>query len=374
MSELYLKTFNLPDLGEGLSEAEIVAWHVAAGDHVVTDQPLVSVETAKAVVEIPSPQSGRIETIYGAPGEMVNIGSPLVTFEKDDGTSPDAIVGELPHTDVPARHVERSRPQVQRPGIRVAPAVRRLAAELEVNLSSLNGSGVEGAITREDVQQAAEAGMSFPGGEPVRGPRRAMAQLMSKAGREVVHATVTDSAVIDLWEEDEDPTVRLIQAIAAGCKAEPRLNAWFDGGSNKILIHQDLDLGIAMDTPEGLFVPVLRGVQDHSVESLRAQLEQLKDGVRNRTLTPQQLTGQTLTLSNFGMLAGRYASLVVAPPQVAILGAGRIEDRVIVRSNDTVVAPVLPLSLSFDHRAVTGGDATRFLAAVIGSLEGRSQL
>ncbi len=373
MSEPRMTVFSLPDLGEGLTEAEIVAWHVAIGDHVVADQPLVSVETSKAVVEIPSPQSGRIEMLFGEPGAVINTGSPLVTFEAEDGASSDAIVGELPHADKPTPSVSKAGRRAPRPGVQAPPAVRRLAAELGVNLSDVSGTGVDGTPTREDVKLAAEAGAAFSGGEPLRGARRVMAQVMAKAGREVVHATVTDCAVIDSWASDDDPTVRLIEAITAGCRAEPVLNAWFDGAVNRILIHRNINLGIAVDAPGGLYVPVLRNVQDQSADDLRTQLQDLKTGVHKRTLAPEQLTGQTITLSNFGMLAGRHASLIVAPPQVAILGAGRIADRIIVQDGKPVVARVLPLSLSFDHRAVTGGDATRFLAAVIHSLEGGSE-
>jgi len=365
-----MSTFQLPDLGEGLTEAEIVSWHVAAGDHVVADQPLVSVETAKAVVEIPSPQSGRIETLFGEPGDMVAIGSALVGFGEEGAAGTDSIVGQLPHSEhvqPPQRRVPQQRQQAR---VRAAPATRRLAVELNVELGKIKGSGPGGTITEDDVRTFATGAAGFSGGEPLRGPRRVMAQLMAKAGREVVTATVTDVAIIDTWSDADDPTVRLIQAIGAACTAVPRLNAWFNGTANTLLIHDKVDLGIAVDTADGLFVPVLRDMQQQTSEGLRLRLDELKRGVHKRTLAPADLTGQTITLSNFGMMAGLHASLVVAPPQVAILGAGRIEERMVVCDHKPVVARVLPLSLSFDHRAVTGGDATGFMAAVIFSLEG----
>ncbi len=364
-----MSTFQLPDLGEGLTEAEIVSWHVAAGDHVVADQPLVSVETAKAVVEIPSPQSGLIETLFGEPGDIVAIGSTLVVFEEDGVAGSDAIVGELPQTKSaqPPTRVVPKRPQQAL--VQASPATRKLARELDVELAKVNGSGPGGTITAEDVRAFAAAAVGFSDGIPLRGPRRAMAQLMTKAGREVVPATVTDVANIDTWDQSDDPTVRLIEAVGAACAVVPRLNAWFNGASSTLLIHDKVDLGIAVDTADGLFVPVLKDVQKQTPDDLRMQLDELKQGVNKRSLAPADLTGQTITLSNFGMMAGLHASLVVAPPQVAILGAGRIEERVVVRNHKPVVAHVLPLSLSFDHRAVTGGDATAFLAAVIASLQ-----
>lgn len=364
-----MRTFQLPDLGEGLTEAEIVSWHVSAGDHVVADQPLVSVETAKAVVEIPSPQSGRIESLHGDPGDVVAIGSTLVAFEEDGGIGADAIVGELPHAKIAAPSRLKPTQRLRKARVQAAPATRKLAAELNVDLSQVRGSGPGGTITEYDVRSSAGGTAGFSGGEPLRGPRRAMAQLMARAGREVVPATVNDFAVIDSWTDVEDPTVRLIEAIGAACQVAPRLNAWFDGALNTLLIHDKVDLGLAVDTAEGLFVPVLTNIQQQTPETLRQNVDAAKQGVQKRTLSPSDLKGQTITLSNFGMMAGQYASLVVAPPQVAILGAGRIEERMIVREHKPVVARVLPLSLSFDHRAVTGGDATEFLAAVITSLQ-----
>ncbi len=363
-----MKTFDLPDLGEGLTEAEIVAWHVAAGDHVVADQPLVSVETAKAVVEIPSPQSGRIDALYGEVGDIIGIGRPLVQFDTDGTENTETVVGELPH-DVEEPPTRAAWSMTRRPAPRASPAVRSLARELGIDLQTVSGSGPGGVVTADDVRAQIKTSSVFAGGESLRGPRRTMAQIMARAGRETVPATVTDFAVIDTWGNDQDPTVRLIVAIVAGVEAEPRANAWFDGLENRLLVHSTVDLGIAVDTKDGLFVPVLRDAGSQTPEALRDRLEDLKRAVKVRSVAPDELTGQTMTLSNFGMMAGVHASLVVAPPQVAILGAGKIEDRAIARDRKLIVARTLPLSLSFDHRALTGGDATRFLAAAIGSLE-----
>jgi pyruvate dehydrogenase E2 component (dihydrolipoamide acetyltransferase) len=353
-----MTTFRLPDLGEGLQEAEIVAWHVSPGDHVVADQPLVSVETAKAVVEIPSPAAGRIARIYGKVGDIVPVGSPLVDYGDDDTTGSQTVVGALPH-----EAETKSEARGPATDLKVAPAIRRLARELSVDLKNLHGSGPGGSIAEADVREAAERDGNREG-EPLRGPRRSMAQAMAEAGREVVPATLTDDADVTRWLAGDDPTVRLIAALVEACRAEPSLNAWYDGKNERRILHHHVDLGVAMDTADGLFVPVLRRAETLPASDVRKAIDDLKDQVSNR-----RLIGQTITLSNFGAIAGRYASLVVIPPQVAILGAGRIEERIVAVDSTATVRAVLPLSLTFNHRAVTGGEAARFLGTVIASLE-----
>lgn len=196
-----MSTFKLPDLGEGLQDAEIVAWHVSQGDHVVADQPLVSVETAKAVVEIPSPQSGHIAKLLGKPGDVVEIGADLVEFSEEASTDPGAIVGELP---------------TKQTRTRATPAVRRLAGKLGVDLATVDGSGPGGSITSADVEQAAQPLLEGVTVERLSGVRRAMAQAMSKSGTEIVPATVTDEVDINHWPDDADITIRLVRAIEAG--------------------------------------------------------------------------------------------------------------------------------------------------------------
>lgn len=366
--------FNLPDLGEGLQEAEIVSWHVGAGDHVVADQPLLSVETDKAVVEIPSPQSGRIKSVHGGPGDIVRIGEPLAEFEvagasKDAGT----VVGQVPDeaaTDdkAEAKPLQAKAGPLAASGIRAAPAVRALAQRLGVDLALVGGSGPEGAITSADVERAAATLAGAGPVEPLRGVRRAMARNMARAHAEVVPATVTDVADIDAWTRGTDVTLRLIRGIAAACAAEPALNAWYLGRDEGRRLNARVDVGIAMDTEDGLFVPVLRDVANRRSEDLRRGLERMKGDVRRRSVPLEELRGATITLSNFGMFGGQHAALVVLPPQVAILGAGRIHDQVVPRDGTPSVRRCLPLSLTFDHRAVMGGEAARFLATVIADL------
>jgi len=359
-----MSTFVLPDLGEGLQEAELVAWHVGEGDHVVADQPLVSVETEKAVVEVPSPQDGKIARLCVQPGERVKVGGPLVEFEEGPRTDTGTIVGELSAQPPP---VPQAAPQA--PVVKAAPAVRALAQRLGVDLAQVAASGPGGAVTSADVERAARAQTSAGPVEPLAGVRRAMAVNMARSHAEIVPATVSDEADIAAWPPRSDVTIRLARAIAAGCAASPGLNAWYDGRTMERRLLKQIDLGLAVDTEDGLFVPVLRNIGGRDAADLRRGIEAMKKDVRARTVPVAELRGQTITLSNFGMFAGHFAALVIVPPQVAILGAGRITERPVVADGKLAAHRILPLSLTFDHRAVTGGEAARFLKAAIEDLE-----
>jgi Pyruvate/2-oxoglutarate dehydrogenase complex, dihydrolipoamide acyltransferase (E2) component, and related enzymes len=363
-----MKIFKLPDLGEGLMEAEIVQWHVAVGDEMEVDQPLVSVETAKAIVEIPAPYPGRINKLFGNAGDIIATGAPLVEF--DDGGKVDG--GTVVGTVKVGREVVEEGPSTvgkAAAGIRAIPAVRALARRLEVDLCMVTPSGPDGLITAADVQRVAKILSEVGPMEPLRGVRRAMARNMAQAHAEVVPVTLIEDADIDAWAPGTDVTIRLIRALIAACKAEPALNAWYDGHAMGRRVLKKIDLGIAVDTEEGLFVPVLRDVSRRDVEDLRRGIEALKADVKARKIPPEELRGATFTLSNFGMIAGRHASPIVLPPTVAILGAGRIRSEVVAVDRQGAVHWILPLSLTFDHRAVTGGEAGRFLAAIIKDLE-----
>jgi len=358
--------FCLPDLGEGLDEAEIISWHAGVGDHVVADQPLVSVETAKAIVEIPSPCSGHIAKRFGEPGDILKVGDPLVAFE--DGKRQDAatVVGQIPASPPDETQTE---PVTAGTPIRAAPAVRRQARELGIDLAQLTPSGTHGEITLHDLEGGVAGSKQSGSRQELRGPRRTMARNMARARDQVVPATLYDEADVEHWTSDADPTLRLAHAIAAACTREPILNAWLDQDAQALRIHDQVDLGIAIDTEQGLFVAVLRDVANRTNDDLRAGLERLEADVRERSIPPRELLGATITLSNFGTLGGRHAALVVVPPQVAIVGAGRMAPRAVVTDGDIVAHRMMPLSLTFDHRAVTGGEAARFLAAVKNALE-----
>jgi 2-oxoisovalerate dehydrogenase E2 component (dihydrolipoyl transacylase) len=363
--------FNLPDLGEGLPDAEIHEWFVKEGDRVNLDQLLVSMETAKAIVEIPCPQSGTVVKLFGKPGDLIKTGEPLVGFAAtttpriDNGT----VVGNLAEsTEVNADDFIIGSRQA---GLRVktTPAVRLLAKKLRVDLNTLRGSGEHGVITREDVQAAADKKTTPPEGyEALHGVRRAMLNSMIQSHKEVVPVSIFDEVDIQSWQAGSDITVRLIRAMVDACQQEPALNAWFDmaHGIRKSL---DVHLGLAMDTIEGLFVPVIYDAAKCSDEQLRQTINDYKQAVSERAIPPEKLKGATITLSNFGKFAGRFASPIIIPPTVAILAVGRLYQGAVAVEGKIAIHPILPLSLSFDHRAVTGGEATRFLGAMIASLQ-----
>ncbi len=372
-----MSLFKLPDLGEGLQEAEIVTWHVGEGDHVVADQPLVSVETEKAVVEVPSPWSGRIRTLFAQTGDTVAVGADLVDIEREIGADTGTVVGSVsPAAPAAAKPAQPQANVARGEVIKCTPAVRALARDLGVDLAAVAPTGEHGQVTREDVEAAASGSPAGQGPakpdlewQPVRGVRRAMARNMTASGRSVVPATIMDEADIHGWAEGTDVTMRLVRAIGAGVAASPGLNAWYDASGERLLIHPEVHLGIAVDTEGGLFVPVLNDIANRSVEDLKRGLEALKAAVRSRQIPLEHLKGQTITLSNFGTLGGRHAHLAIVPPQVAIAGAGRIVRKVVPDGENAVVHPVLPMSLTFDHRVVTGGEAARFLMALILDLE-----
>ncbi|MBA4242751.1 2-oxo acid dehydrogenase subunit E2 [Pseudomonas sp. GD04158] len=365
-----MKYFKLPDLGEGLQEAEIVEWHVKAGDTVKADQLLVSVETAKAIVDIPAPYDGVLVKTFGKEGDILHVGEPLAAYEgeADAGT----VVGRLEgggEAGADNFFVGAAPSTREHLAPRATPAVRQLARQLGVDLAAVQGSGADGLITRADVEGASQGARERFGGEKLRGVRRSMALNMARAHAEVVPVVIVGDADLHRWREARDPLVRIAQAIAVACEAEPVLNSWFDGKNLSIKRHAQLDLGIAVDTPDGLFVPVLRNVGARSAEDLKEGVARLRADVRARSIPPQEMMGATLTLSNFGTLFGRYANPVVVPPQVAIIGAGGIRDEPVAVDGQVVVHPILPLSLTFDHRAVTGGEAARFLKALVEALQ-----
>lgn len=360
-----MTVFHLPDLGEGLVEAEIVQWHVAPGDHVVADQPLLAVETEKAVVEIPSPQSGHVTKLLANVGQHVKVGAPLLTFEEGPHAETGTVMGEL---EAPASKRQDAAPIEGNVSVRATPAVRARARKLGVDLARIVPSGPNGAVTIADVENAASQTSSSTG-EMLRGARRSMALNMAHAWREVAHASLHDTADVERWSRGMDVTSRLIRAVVAGCASEPIMNATFDAGSLSLRHNPEIDLGLAIDSPDGLFVPVLRGVTQSSPEQWRGRIESAKKAVRERSLTPADLRAPTITLSNFGTIAGRHAALIVMPPQVAIVGAGRIAEHAVPRGGGFAFHRTMPISVTFDHRAISGGQAARFLRALLADLE-----
>lgn len=396
-----MTTFNLPDLGEGLPEAEIVEWHVKEGDNIVVDQPMVSVETAKAVVEVPSPLTGVVAKLHAQAGDIVATGAALIDFSGSaDTAAPEpkqapaakeakaqdnsaTVVGNVPTGGgLLEENVIIGGSRRRKGGrIKATPSIRTEAKRRGIDLSQVQPSGRNGQITANDLAgfksvsiaasrpPASRDGMAPGRTDTLRGPRRAMAQSMSKTRDEVAVCTIFDDADIDEWINKRDFTARLLRAMVAGCEAEPRLNGFFDAERLSHQIESRVDIAMAVDTDEGLIVPVIRNVEEKSLDDIRAAIADIKQATLNRTVSPQDMVNYTITLSNFGMLAGRYATPLMVTPTVAILGSGKLQHDVVAVMGGIEVHRRIPLSLSFDHRCITGGDACRFLAGVIKDLE-----
>ncbi|MCC4620564.1 2-oxo acid dehydrogenase subunit E2 [Xanthomonas cassavae CFBP 4642] len=498
------KTFHLPDLGEGLPDATIVEWFVKEGDSVRLDEPLVSMETAKAVVEVPSPFSGTVVKLAGAAGDVIVTGSMLAQFALDasqpqraDGQDTghghghggaqaqvhtpstgqsaagptERVVasdngGEIADADAGAdapserddagtvvgamqsSNAVQSEQAIAVGGVRAMPVVRALARKLRVDLAQVRATGPDGTVTLADVKQAAAAGTARPSpgaqgaptspaggrggqfaeggsangtaadgrdrpatapllppagegarradegsstrsplsasGKPMRtqspgtsvkgqpeqlkGVRRNMARVMADAHSKVVPTTLNDDADLHAWQPGNDVTVRLVRAIVRACQAVPALNAWFDGDALSRTLHHQVDIGIAVDTEEGLFVPALRNADMLNAHGIREGVNRLRQQVETRSIAASELSGYTISLSNFGMFAGRYATPVVVPPCVAIVAAGRARYQLVPVMGGVETHKVMPLSLTFDHRAATGGEAARFLRAMLDDL------
>jgi 2-oxoisovalerate dehydrogenase E2 component (dihydrolipoyl transacylase) len=332
--------------------------------------------------------------VYAGAGDIVPTGAPLVDFdEAAESTAPDpvkkeqsaaTVVGNMPTgNEVLKETAVAGRSRKNKTGrIKATPSVRTEARRLGVNLADVSPSGKNGQITIADLTQHQASPqepqksksptplINVPSGkaEPLRGPRRAMAQSMSLHRDEVARCTIFDDADINDWLNKKDFTVRVLRAMAAGCAAEPALNGFYDAASMSHQKESRVDVAMAVDTPDGLIVPVIRHVEAMSLEQIRVAVADLKKATIERTVAPQDMLNYTITLSNFGMLAGRYATPLMVPPTVAILGTGKLQHDVVAVMGGIEVHRRMPLSLTFDHRCVTGGDACRFLAAVIEDL------
>lgn len=365
--------FNLPDLGEGLLDAEIHEWFVKEGDSVKRDQPLVAMETAKAVVDVPAPEDGVIKKCYGDIGSIIKTGAPLIEFEAPANQSPKSstVVGKLEEThDANLHHLETSHIKHQLP--KATPQVRHLALSFGIDLKDVQASGEYGVITIDDVKKYHQQHQDMSHQlelviEPLKGVRRQMAKAMVESHQKVVPVTIFDEAVIQTDIPGFDISVKLIQAICHAAHVEPSLNAWFNGQERQLFKH--VNLGLAIDSPEGLFVPVIMNADTLTGSELRSEINRLKNGVMQRSLAPESFNLASISLSNFGKFAGKFANPIIVPPMVAILAVGRIFDAYTPATNGPIICQKIPLSLSFDHRAITGGEATRFLGAIITYLE-----
>jgi pyruvate dehydrogenase E2 component (dihydrolipoamide acetyltransferase) len=355
--------FKLPDLGEGLTEGEIGRWLVREGQEIAEDDPLVEIATDKTSVEIPSPASGTVARILVAEGEVVAVGTVLVVIGDPDDAPPE------PASPPAERDMSRS----QRPGhgsdgrVRATPLVRRLAQERGVDLATIAGTGPGGRITEQDVTAAAGAPAAAEGRrEKVRGVRRTIVEHLTKAHREVPAVTFVEEC--DFTGVDVRKLVALtLKAVAETLQELPELNARLEG--DEIVYLDRYDLGVAVQTPEGLLVPVVRGCDTRSVDELDADVRRLAEAARAGTLAPEELRDSTFTVTSAGRLGGLLVTPLVNHPEVGILGLHRIDDRPVVRDGEIVVRRIGNVSLSFDHRVVDGARAAEFTLGVIARLQ-----
>jgi pyruvate/2-oxoglutarate dehydrogenase complex dihydrolipoamide acyltransferase (E2) component len=366
-----VQAFKLPDLGEGLTEGEVARWLVTEGQEIREDDPLVEIQTDKATVEIPSPFTGTVLRILVPEGELAPVGATLVVIgepgEETEHGLASAAASEAPGDGVSQDVVaagSAARRAAQR--VQATPLVRRIAAELGVELDALAGSGPGGRITEEDVRSSAGAVKTDGRREKLRGIRRVVAEHMARAHREVPAVTWVEEC--DFERVPMDRLVAFVVKASAGALAEfPELNARLEG--DEIVYLDRYDIGVAVQTEHGLVVPVVRGVDSRTVDEVHEDLERLAEGARRGSLEPRELRDSTFTVTSAGKLAGLFQTPIVNHPEVAILSIGRIAPRAVVRGGDVVVRRTGAVAVSFDHRVVDGARAAEFGLSVIARLE-----
>jgi pyruvate/2-oxoglutarate dehydrogenase complex dihydrolipoamide acyltransferase (E2) component len=365
--------FKLPDLGEGLTEGEIARWLVAEGQEIAEDDPLVEVQTDKTTVEIPSPAGGKVARILVAEGDVVPVGTVLVVIGEDGAAAAPAEQPRAePAASVPAAAQGQSPSRGQEGRVRATPLVRRLAQELGVDLSSIAGTGPQGRVSEADVRQAATSGGLSPGHgqegwrEPLRGVRRLVAEHMARAHREVPPVTWVEEC--DFGNVDLKRLVpAVLKAVAESLQEFPELNARLDGDA--IVYLDRYDLGVAVQTEQGLVVPVVRAANEKGVDELAAEVERLAEAARIGKLDPEEVRGSTFTVTSAGKLGGLLTTPIVNHPEVAILSIGRVAERPVVRDGEIQARPVGTIAITFDHRVVDGARAAEFGLDVIRRLE-----
>jgi pyruvate dehydrogenase E2 component (dihydrolipoamide acetyltransferase) len=365
------RSFKLPDLGEGLTEGEIARWHVQVGDEIAEDDPLVDVQTDKATVEIPSPYAGTVLQILVAEGEIAPVGAVLVVV----GAAGEEVAEVAPAPrDGRPRGEDAAGSPAPAPGgtappgrARATPLVRKIAAELGVDLAAIAGTGPGGRITEEDVRGASGRPIAEEGRrEPLRGVRRVIAEHMARAHREVPPVT---------WVEECDfgavPREQLLATVVRACADAlvdfPELNARLEG--EEIVYLERCDIGVAVQTEQGLVVPVVRRCREHEVPEIQAEIDRLAEGARGGTLSPEELRGSTFTVTSAGKLAGLFQTPIVNHPEVAILSVGRIAPRPVVHDGEVAIREVGTIAVTFDHRVVDGARAAAFGLAVVDRLQ-----
>jgi pyruvate dehydrogenase E2 component (dihydrolipoamide acetyltransferase) len=385
--------FVLPDLGEGITEGEIRKWIVREGEVVNEHQTVLEIETDKAIVEVPSPRKGRVLEIKKEEGEIAKVGETLMTIalegeaaEQKPGVGEKgaeraksvSVVGVLPEEE-----------EEHKAELLATPAVRALARELGIRLETLKGSGPSGSITPEDVKRGAEKPVAAEDRLgpveriPIKGLRRTIARNLMIAQKTTVSVTSMDEAdITELWDLREREKKALqakgihltffpffIKAVQHSLAEHPLLNASVDEAKEEIIVKKYCNIGVAVDTPEGLMVPVIRDAGKKTILELASEIQELSRKARERKITLEEMKGSTFTITNYGHFGGIFATPVINYPDVAILGTGKISDKPWVKAGHIHIRKILPLSLTFDHRVTDGVDASLFLSKIINYLE-----
>ena len=389
--------FDLPDVGEGLSEGEIVHWHVGAGDAVKADQVIVDVQTDKAVVEIPAPVSGTVKSLGGQVGAMLPVGAMLAVIETDAAPAAEPPAKEDAAAPAPAPAEPPPAEAKTRKRALASPATRRLAVELGVDLAQVAGTGERGRVTRADVERAAQGAAEPPPAapepfapppaaapegadrvEPLRGLRRRIAQTMTAAWREIPHILTfheVDAAklvaarralIAEFAPEGVKPSYLpiVMKACAAALRAHPRFNASLNLEAGEVVYRRRVNIGFATATPDGLIVPVVHDADRKPILDLAREIAELAAAARARKVRPEQLRGGTFTISNYGSYGGHFGTPIIRPPEAAILGVGAIREAVVAVDGAPAVRPNLPLVVSTDHRLNDGEHLGAFAAAI----------
>ncbi len=395
------KEFKFPDVGEGITEGEIVKWFVKEGDEVKEHQALGEIETDKAIVEMPSPYSGVVLKIAPKEGDTVKVGDTLVVIgekgesvqetkpeEKKPEMKPAGVVGYLEEASE-----EETKPEVKQEGVLATPAVRKLAKELNVDLSKIKGTGPEGRITEEDVKAVKKEPelkimrkydmWGYIDRISLKGIRKVISEHMTKSAFTAPHVTHFDETDVtklaqvreEMKKEAEMKGIKLtylpfvVKAVIAGLKQYPRINASLDEGNETIIVKKYYNISIAADTEAGLMVPVIKGADQKSIYDIAREASELAEKCRNRTIDLMDLKGGSFTITNIGSIGGIFATPIINYPEVAILMTGKMFEKLVLEGDKIKVKKIMPLSLSFDHRVVDGADAARFVNVVKENLE-----
>ncbi|MDR3513324.1 MAG: dihydrolipoamide acetyltransferase family protein [Caulobacteraceae bacterium] len=393
-------TFKLPDVGEGIAEAEVVAWHVAVGDQVAEDQPLADVMTDKATVELTSPVAGRVVERHGAEGDLVPVGSDLVVLETEAAASaaappaPKPEVVEAPEAAAPPP-APPAAPSSDKPSpgkALAAPAVRERARALGIDLASVPASGPEGRVTHADLDAVLAGGgvraASYAPREGVQevkviGLRRRIAERMQESKRRIPHFTYVEEVDVTELEDlrahlnrthaDARPKLSLLpflmRALVQALPDWPQINATFDDEAGVVHRHRPVHIGVATQTRDGLIVPVVRHAETLDLWAAAAEVARLAGAAREGRSAREDLSGSTITITSLGPLGGVATTPVINHPEVAIIGPNRIVERPVVRAGQVAVRKMMNLSSSFDHRVVDGYDAAEFIQKIKAMLE-----